>query len=93
VVPNAEIDHWIDAPPALVAHLFGVANRIGRAQQLAFDPQRVGLIVAGYEVPHMHIHVVPTNDMSEMNFANAATTVDREDLESAAAAIRNALAG
>jgi diadenosine tetraphosphate (Ap4A) HIT family hydrolase len=93
VVPVVEIDHWIDAPPALVAHLFTVAHRIGRAQQLAFDPQRVGLIVAGYEVPHMHIHVIPTNDMSEMNFANAATTVDPEELESAAAAIRTALSG
>jgi histidine triad (HIT) family protein len=91
VVPVEEVDHWIDASPSLAAHLFGVAHRVGMAQQQAFGCQRVGLIVAGYEVPHAHIHVVPTNDMSELSFANAAASVDRDDLEAAAAAIRAAL--
>jgi histidine triad (HIT) family protein len=88
VVPTAEVDHWIDLEPALAAHLFDVARVIGRAQAVAFGCSRVGLIVAGYEVPHTHVHVIPTNSMSQLNFANAATNVDPADLESAAAAIR-----
>ena len=92
VVPIEEIDHWVDAPPDLTAHLFEVAHRIGRAQAAAFDCEKVGMIIAGYEVPHTHIHLVPTNDMSELSFANAATSVDRDDLESWADAIRTALA-
>jgi histidine triad (HIT) family protein len=88
VVPIEEIDHWVDAPAELMAHLFDVARRLGVAQRAAFDCQRVGVIVAGYEVPHMHIHVVPTDSMSQMSFANAATNVDPADLEAAAAAIR-----
>jgi histidine triad (HIT) family protein len=91
VVPIDEVDHWIDASPALVAHLFGVAHRVGIAQQRAFGCSRVGLIVAGYEVPHAHIHVVPTNDMADLSFANAAPSADLDDLEAAAAAIRAAL--
>lgn len=91
VVPIEEIDHWVDAPPDLAAHLFDVAHRIARAQQVAFAPERVGLIVAGYEVPHTHIHVVPTSSMAELDFSNAQAHVDREALESAAAAIRAAL--
>ena len=91
VVPVEEIDHWIDAPPDLNLHLFAVAHEIGRAQQRAFGCTRVGLIVAGYEVPHAHIHVVPTNDMSELSFANAAASVERDDLEAWGSAIRNAL--
>jgi histidine triad (HIT) family protein len=91
VVPIEEVDHWIDASPALVGQLFDLAHRVGRAQQQAFQCSRVGLIVAGYEVPHAHIHVVPTNDMAELSFANAAASVDRDDLEAAAAAIRAAL--
>ena len=87
VVPIKEIDHWIDASPDLLSHLFGVAHRIGRAQERAFHCARVGLIVAGYEVPHAHIHVIPTNDMSQLSFANAAHSVDRDELEAAAAAI------
>jgi histidine triad (HIT) family protein len=93
VVPIEEIDHWIDASPELNAHLFAVARRIGRAQEAAFHCDRVGLIIAGYEVPHAHIHVIPTNSMSELSFANAAASVDRDDMEAAATAIRAALAG
>ena len=72
VVPIEEIDHWIDAPPELAAHLFDVAHTIGRAQQAAFDCERIGLIVAGYEVPHTHVHVIPTSSMAQLSFANAA---------------------
>lgn len=88
VVPIAEVDHWIDAPAELAAHLFDIAHRIGRAQRAAFSPERVGMIVAGYEVPHAHIHVVPTTSMAQLDFANAHPSVSREELESAAAAIR-----
>ena len=91
VVPIAEVDHWVDLDPELSQHLFAVAHRISKAQQAAFSPERVGLIIAGYEVPHTHIHVLPTNEMSDLSFSNAATSVDREDLESAATAIHRQL--
>ena len=88
VVPVDEIDHWIDAPAHLTAHLFEVTRRIGVAQRAAFGCERVGVIIAGYEVPHMHIHVIPTDDMGQLSFANAAAHVDPGELEAAAAAIR-----
>jgi histidine triad (HIT) family protein len=88
VVPIAEIDHWIDLPTHLAAHLFAVAHRIGRAQQAAFGCEKVGLIIAGYEVPHTHLHVIPTTSMGQLSFAAAATAVDRADLEAAADAIK-----
>ncbi len=91
VVPVEEIDHWIDASPDLAAHLFAVAHRVGLAQQQVFGCEKVGMIIAGYEVPHAHIHLVPTNEMSELSFANAAVSVERDDLEAAAARIRAAL--
>jgi histidine triad (HIT) family protein len=91
VVPIEEIDHWVDASSDLAAHLMDVAHTIGRAQQQAFDCERIGLIVAGYEVPHTHVHVIPTTDMSQFSFANAALTVDPEQLEQSASAIREEL--
>ena len=91
VVPIEEHDHWIDMPEELVAHLFSVSHRIGRAQKQAFDCDKVGVIIAGYEVPHTNVHLVPTVSMSQLSFANAAASVDRGDLEAAAAAIRAAL--
>jgi histidine triad (HIT) family protein len=92
VVPRMELAHWIDLPEETVAHLMAVAQRVGKAQQAAFACARVGVIVAGYEVPHVHVHVVPTNDMSQLNFANAAAHVDREELEAAANRLRPYLA-
>lgn len=91
VVPIAEIDHWVDAPPTLASHLFAVTHRIAQAQRDVFTPERVGVIIAGYEVPHAHIHVIPTNDMGQLSFANARDHVDRDELESAATALRAAL--
>jgi diadenosine tetraphosphate (Ap4A) HIT family hydrolase len=91
VVPIDEIDHWIDASPDLVSHLFDVAQRIGRAQQRAFNCTRIGVIVAGYEVPHAHIHVIPTDHMGQLSFENAAESADRDELEAAAVAIRDLL--
>jgi histidine triad (HIT) family protein len=88
VVPVDEVDHWLDAPADLVAHLFEVTRVIGLAQQAAFECERIGVIVAGYEVPHAHVHVIPTNSMADVAFANAAVSVDPEDLEAAAEAIR-----
>ncbi len=88
VVPVAEVDHWVDMPHELATHLFAVAHRIGRAQRSAFGCERVGLIIAGYEVPHAHIHLIPTSNMSQLDFANAAASAERADLEAAAHAIR-----
>jgi len=87
VVPIEEIDHWVEASPDLAAHLFEVSHRVSKAQHRAFGCERVGVIIAGYEVPHAHIHLVPTNEMSELSFANAAANVERDDLEAWAAAI------
>ncbi len=91
VVPIEEVDHWVDVAPDLNAHLFAVAQRIGRAQHRAFGCERVGMIIAGYEVPHAHIHVVPTNAERELSFANAAPSIERGELEANAERIRTAL--
>ena len=91
VVPKDEVDHWVDLSPYLSSHLFEVSHKISRALQNAFPCERVGLIIAGYEVNHCHIHLVPTTDMSQLNFANAATSVLRETLEANAAKIKTAL--
>jgi histidine triad (HIT) family protein len=88
VVPVDEIDHWLDAPADLTAHLFEVTRVLGLAQREAFDCRRVGVIIAGYEVPHLHVHVIPTNSMADVAFANAAPWVDPAGLEAAAEAIR-----
>ena len=90
VVPRAEVDHWIDLDPDLAAHLMSVAHRIGRVQQAVFRPARVGLVVAGFEVPHAHLHVVPISGMDDLDFSNAASDPG-EDFAEVAARLRAAL--
>ncbi len=87
VVPREEIDHWIDLDPTLAAHLFEVAQQIGRAQDLEWKPRRVGLLIVGEEVPHTHLHVVPIDSPDELSFAHAHP-VDADTLEVAASRIR-----
>ena len=91
IVPIAEVDKWTDLEPDLAAHLMVVAQRIARAQQAAFDPARVGLIIAGLEVPHCHLHAVPIDRESDLHFENADAGAKPEDLQRAADQIRSAL--
>ena len=91
VVPRDEIDQWVDVPSDLREHLFEVAARIGAAQKQVFGSQRIGMIIAGFEVPHMHIHLIPANTMSDMDFSLASDSVDAADLERAAESIKSAL--
>src|SRR6478752_10102040 len=91
VVPRTEVDHWIDLPAATTAHLMGVAHEIGAAQMDAFTPARIGLIIAGLEVPHTHLHVVPIDAERDLSFANADPNTTPAALAQAGAALRAAL--
>ena len=92
VVPTREVDHWVDLKIDESQHLFTVAHQIAQAQRAAFPCDKVGMIIAGYEVPHAHIHLIPTTNMSQLDFANAAASASREELEEAAEAIRTQIA-
>ncbi len=87
VVPVEEIDSWLDLPPDLAGHLVLVAQRVGRAVQAAFGSARVGLVVAGLEVPHAHLHVVPVDTMADLDFARADPAPDPAALDDAQARI------
>ncbi len=88
VVPRDEVDHWLDASPELNGHLVEVAHHVGRAQMAELAPTRIGLMIAGLEVPHLHVHVVPMDGVRDLDFANAASHVDPGELAATAAALR-----
>lgn len=87
VVPIDEVDHWIDLDDDLAAHLMTVAKRIAVAQQEAFSPVKVGLMIAGLEVPHVHLHVVPIRGVHDLDFANADPSPDPAELDRAQQAL------
>lgn len=91
VVPRDEVDHWIDLDAGLAEHLMAVSRQIGRAQAGAFGPVKVGLMIAGLEVPHVHLHVVPISGVHDLDFANAERDPDPAALDAAAEKLREAL--
>lgn len=91
VVPIDEVDHWVDLPAELAAHLMEVARQVGRAQMAAFSPHRVGMLIAGLEVPHCHLHLVPIDTEADLSFARADHSPDPAVLDDAARRLRAAL--
>jgi histidine triad (HIT) family protein len=88
VVPRLEVDHWLDLEPGLLTHLASTAQTIGRAQMAAFKPARVGLLLAGLEVPHVHFHVVPIQSSSDLDFGNQDPHPDPAMMADAAQSLR-----
>ena len=88
VVPREEVDHWLDLEADLLAHVVVTAQSIGKAQMAAFKPARIGLMLAGLEVPHMHLHVVPIRGVHDLDFGNQDPNPDEAMMEKAAEAIR-----
>ena len=91
VVPRQEVDHWIDLDADLGARCSEVALVVGQGIQKAFDPPRVGQMIAGFEVPHTHIHVLAVNDLGDLSFAKAASDPDPAEMDDALERIRSAL--
>ena len=90
VVPRQEVDQWTDAGEPLLHHCVDVARRIGNAAKQAFGAPRAGLVIAGLEVPHLHVHVFPVWSLEDFSFARAKPATDAE-LDEAAARLRTAL--
>jgi diadenosine tetraphosphate (Ap4A) HIT family hydrolase len=91
VVPRQEVDQWTDVDVDLLGACVRVAQTVGKAIQRAWDAPRAGLVVAGFEIPHMHIHVFPTWGLADFDFARVDPNPDPTELDEAAGAIRAAL--
>lgn len=93
VVPVAEVDKWTDLDPEVWAHLTQVAQWVGKAILSVFDCKRAGMMIAGFDVPHTHIHVFPADDMSGYNLSTAMGMNDTDPalMDEAATRLRSAL--
>lgn len=91
VVPRTEVDHWLDLDGETWAHCAEVAHHVGTGIQRAFAPTRVGQIIAGFEVPHMHVHVLGIDTMADMSFDRADPDPDPAVMDDAARRLRTAL--
>jgi diadenosine tetraphosphate (Ap4A) HIT family hydrolase len=91
VVPRQEVDRWTDAPAELWRKLTDVAQTIGKVQVGTFGVPRAGMIIAGFEVDHLHLHVWPAHSEAEFDFKKAEQNPDPDRLEANAQKLRDGL--
>jgi diadenosine tetraphosphate (Ap4A) HIT family hydrolase len=91
VVPRAEVDQWQDLDPAAFGRIMALSQHIGRALMQAFDAPRTGLLIAGLEVPHLHVHVFPAYTLGDFDISGANQNPTPESLDEAQTKIKDAL--
>lgn len=83
VVPKIEVDKFFDVPDEYLSEMLLFAKPIGKAIEKAFDCNRCGLAVVGLEVPHAHLHLVPINNMDDLNFTRGKMKLTADQLKKA----------
>ncbi|WP_192820620.1 HIT family protein [Rufibacter sp. LB8] len=91
VIPKEPVDYIFDLEPSLLADLHVFSQKVAAAIKTATGCKRVGVAVIGLEVPHAHIHLVPINQMADMNFSNPKLQLEPSVMEEIATKIRQAL--
>lgn len=91
VIPKQEVDYIFDIEDETYARLTLFAKKVAVGIKKAFPCKKVGVAVIGLEVPHAHIHLIPMNQVSDMNFAKEKLKPSQEELAEAAAKIKAAL--
>ncbi|HMP89735.1 MAG TPA: HIT family protein [Kiritimatiellia bacterium] len=71
VVPKVETDYIFDLDDDVLGGIMNFSRPIAKALEKSVPCARVGIIVAGLEVPHAHVHLVPFNAIGDLSFANA----------------------
>jgi len=91
VIPKKEVDYLFDLDDETYTGLQIFAKIVAKGIEKAIPCQRIGVTVIGLEVPHAHIHLIPINNMGDMNFANPKLKFTPEQFEATAEKISKAL--
>ena len=90
VVPKLEVDRFFDLPADVLAGIMPFAQEVAARIKRAVPCDRVGVAVIGLEVPHAHVHLIPIDAMSDMDFARPKLKLSQEQLDAIAERIRQA---
>ncbi len=87
-IPKKEVDKIMDLDEETYMGLMAFSRKIGKAIEAALDCKRVGITVIGLEVPHVHVHLIPLNEMREATFQHKVAPT-KEEFEAISAKIRS----
>lgn len=91
VIPKKEIDYLFDISSDDYGELWKFAQQVAKAMDKVIDCKRIGVAVIGLEVPHAHIHLVPLNNVSDINFERPKLSFSEEEMNEVAQKIRKAI--
>ena len=91
VIPKEETDYLFDLEDGLLGDMMIFAKKVAKAIDQTMVCKRVGIAVLGLEVPHAHIHLVPINDLYDIEFSKPKLKLSQDEFEDIAARIRAAL--
>jgi diadenosine tetraphosphate (Ap4A) HIT family hydrolase len=92
VVPVKEVEHWIDLDTETLNKLMAVSQKVGKAIAKAFPSEKVGMMIQGLEVPHVHVHLMPINTGADIDLTNSDPSPAPELLDAVQAKLIEALA-
>ncbi len=91
VIPKEEIDYIFELEDNLLAEMHLFAKKVAIAIEKSVECKRIGVAVIGLEVPHAHIHLVPINNISDLNFSNPKLTLSQGEFEEIAQRVKSNL--
>lgn len=89
VIPKIEVDYIFDLEDDILAKMFVFSKYVSRKIMTAYPCKKIGVSVIGLEVPHAHIHLVPLNSISDINFSSPKLSLTSQDLVEIANKIAN----
>ncbi|GDX45681.1 HIT family protein [Bacteroidota bacterium] len=90
IVPKLETDYFFDLSDEEISGIMLFSKKVASALRNTLPCLRIGMSVIGLEVPHAHVHLVPLNNMGDINFSNSRLNLSAEEMEAIAASIRSA---
>lgn len=78
IIPKIEVDHWDDVPEEYFNHMWNTARFVAKMLKEKLHPTRVCIVVAGFEVPHAHIHLIPSETMEDLDINKAKDATEEE---------------
>lgn len=90
VIPKKEVDYIFDLDNSTYSGLMDFSKRVAVAIKKSTTCNRIGVAVMGLEVPHAHVHLIPINSESDMNFRNEKLKLSKEEFEEIASKISEA---
>ena len=89
VVPKKQIDYLYDLPDSILAELMLFSKNVAKKIESKIACKRIGVAVVGLEVPHAHVHLIPINNVSDMDFKQPKLMLTNQEFQDVANLINN----